>query len=61
MAEQEGPQAPPFPEGAQDPPASQVPLAPQILQAPQQPAPHMPPLYWSHFKPKFSGNQMKMQ
>ena len=39
----EGLQAPPMPEGAQ------VPLAPQ------QPAPHMPPLTWSHFQPKFSG------
>ena len=35
----EGPQTPPIPE------------APQ---ASQQPAPHMPPLNWSHFKPEFS-------
>ena len=64
MAASEGPQAPPIPEGAPDPPAPQAPpgppapLAPntpQALQAPQQPIPHMPPLNWSHLKPKFSG------
>ena len=53
MAEPEGPQAPPIPEGAQDPPAPQ---APQVQQALQQPTPYIPPLNWSHFKPKFSGN-----
>ena len=55
MAEPEGPQASPIPQGAQDPPA------PPALQALQQPIPHMPPLNWSHFKPKFSGNQKKMK
>ena len=39
-------------EGLQAPP---IPAAPQTLQAPQQPTPHMPPLNWSHFRPKFSG------
>ena len=52
MAKPEGPQAPLIPEGAQDPP---VPPAPQVLQAPQQPASHMLPLNWYHFKPKFPG------
>ena len=42
-------------EGLQAPP---IPEAPQV---PQQPAPHMPPLYWPHFKPKFSEHQKKMQ
>ena len=70
MANEEGPQAPPTTEGAQDPPAPknppppqnpQIPLvpqfphAPQALQVPQQPIPQMLPLNWSHFKPKFSG------
>ena len=45
----EGPQDSPIPEGSQDPPVHQGP------QAPQQSAPHMPPLHQSHFKPKFSG------
>ena len=27
---------------------------PQAPQVPQQPVPHMSPLNWSHFKPKFS-------
>ena len=52
MADPEGPQVPPIPEGAQEP------LAPQ---APQQPTPYMPPLNWSHFKPRFSGKPEKMQ
>ena len=69
MANEEGPQTPPTALGAQDPPAPQNPLhpqnhqiplvpnappVPQVLQVPQQPAPHMPPLNWSNFKPKFS-------
>ena len=60
MAEPEGPQAPLIQEGALNPPAPQnspatpAPHAPQALQAPQQPVLHMPPLNWSHFKPKFS-------
>ena len=41
------------PEGLQTPPAPQ---APQVL---QQPAPHMLPLNWSHFNPKFSGKPDK--
>ena len=49
MVKPEGPQAPPIPEVAQDC------LAPQGPQTLQQPIPHMPPLNWSHFKPKFSG------
>ena len=53
MVEPEGPHTPPIPQGAQDPPASPAPKAPQVLQAPQKPTPHMPPLNWSHFKPKF--------
>ena len=53
MAKPEGPQAPPIPERAQDSAASQV------LQAPQQPTPHMPPLNWSYFMPKFSGKPDK--
>ena len=75
MANEEGPQAPPTTQGAQDPPAPQnpplpqnlqiplVPNAPQVpqaLQVPQQPAPNMPLLNWSHFKPEFSRNQTKM-
>ena len=55
MAESEGLQAPPILEEAHDPPT------PQVLQAPQQPAPHMLPLNWSHFKPKFSGKPKEMQ
>ena len=58
MAKQEGLQAPPIQEGAQDPPTPQdppAPHAPQVLQAPKQPVPHMLPLTWSHFKPEFSG------
>ena len=45
MAEPEGPQAPPIPEGAHPP----APHAPQVLQVSQQPIPHMSPLNWSHF------------
>ena len=65
MAKPEGP-APPIPQGApdplapQDPPAPLAPQAlhvPQVLQAPHQPTPHMSPLNWSHFKPKFSGKK----
>ena len=66
MADKEGPQAP-APKGAhnspapQNPPPSQnpqipiVPNAPQAPEVPQLPAPHIPPLNWSHFKPKYSG------
>ena len=36
-----------------------MPPAPQVPQAPQQPIPHILPLNWSHFKPKFSGKQDK--
>ena len=42
----------------------QAPQGPQIAQAPQQPAQqvqYMWKLNWSHFKPKFSGNQKMMQ
>ena len=42
----------------------QIPLVPnttEVPQALQHPAPHMPLLNWSHFKPKFSESQMKMQ
>ena len=46
MANPDGHQVPPIPQGALDP------QAPQAL---QQPTPHMLPLNWSHFKPKFSG------
>ena len=49
MADEEGPQAP------QIPPVPQAPHTPQALQVPQQPIQHLPPLNWSHFKPKFSG------
>ena len=35
--------------------ASLIPKAPQEPQALQQPAPHIPLLNWSHFKPEFSG------
>ena len=68
MADEEGPQAPPVAQGAQDPPAPQnpppppiplVPQAPHAPQVPQQPVLHMPPLNWSHFKPKFSGKTDK--
>ena len=38
-----------------------TPEGPQAPQAQQQPAPHVPPLNWSHFKPKFQENQKKMQ
>ena len=55
MVEPEGPQDPLIPEGAQDPPAPPAPQALQVPQALQQLVPHMLPLNWSHFKPKFSG------
>ena len=73
MADEEGPQAPATAQGAHGPSAPQnppphqnpqiplVPNAPQVSQAPQQGAPHVPLLNSSHFKPKFSGNQIKMQ
>ena len=75
MADKEGPQAP-GPQGAHDPPAPQdppypqnpeIPLIPNAHQAPPAleashlPAPYVPLLNCSHFKPKYSGNQMKMQ
>ena len=44
-----GLQAPPIPEAVQDP------QAPWACQALQQPAPHIPQLNWSHFKPEFLG------
>ena len=62
MAKPEGPQAPLIPEGAQDPPVPQDPVAPHTPQVPQvlqQAIPHMLPLNWSHFKPKFSGKPDK--
>ena len=55
MAEEEGPQAPLILKGAQDPPAPPVPQASEVPQALQQPIPHMPPINWSQFKPKFAG------
>ena len=61
MAKLEEPLAPPIVEAAlhllapQGPPAHEAPNVLQALQVPQQPIPHMPPLNWSHFKPKFSG------
>ena len=61
MAKQEGPQVPLICKGVQDPPALPAPPAPQVLQVLQQPIPHMSTLNWSHFKPKFSENQIKMQ
>ena len=69
MADKEGPQAPPVAQGGCDPLAPQnspppqnpqIPLityAPQVppaLEAPHLPAPHVPLLNWSHFKPKYS-------
>ena len=66
MADEEGPQAPPTTQGAQNPLAPQNPTPPQIplvpnapqvpqaLQVLQEPTPYMPLLNWSHFKPKFS-------
>ena len=69
MADEEGPQAP-VPQGAHDPPALKDPPPPQNLPPPQNPnvptipnalqvvhptTLHMPPLYWSHFKPEYSG------
>ena len=62
MTKPEVPQAPLIPKGVQDPPvppAPPAPKAPHIPQAPQQPVPHMLPLNWSHFKPKFSGKPDK--
>ena len=68
MEDEEGPQAP-APQGAHDPPAPQntsppqnpqVPLVPNSPQAPPAlevlhlPAPHMPLLNWTHFKPEYS-------
>ena len=64
MAKPEGPQAslipervqdPPAPQDPPDPPAAPAPYAPQVPQVLQEPTPHMSPLNWSHFKPKFSG------
>ena len=52
MADEEGPQAPPALQGAHDPLAPQVPPA---LEALHLPAPHVPLLNWSHFKPEYSG------
>ena len=59
MVEPEGPQAPPISQGALDPPAPPAPPVPQVQQALQQPIPHMLPINWSHFKPKFSGKPDK--
>ena len=74
MANEEGPQAPPIAQGAQDPLAPQNPPPPQNPQIPgvpqahhvsqalqvlQQPTPHMPLLNWSHFTPEFSGKPDK--
>ena len=68
MADKEGPQAP-VAQGAhdplapQDPPPPQNPQIPLIPNAPEAPpalealhlpAPHVPLLNWSHFKPKHS-------
>ena len=36
------------------PQAPLIPKAPQEPQALQKPAPHIPQLNWSHFKPEFS-------
>ena len=70
MADQEGPQAP-APQGVHDPPAPQnppppknlqiptVPYAPLAPEAPELPVPNMPPLNWSHCKPKYSGKPDK--
>ena len=64
MADNQCPQVPTIAQGALDPPLPQkpqiplVPQAPHVPQAPQvaqQLVLHMPPLKWSHFKPKFSG------
>ena len=66
MADKEVPQAP-APQGTRDPPAAQNPPPPQNLHIPivsnapqalevlQLPTPHIPPLNWSHFNPKYSG------
>ena len=69
MAGKEGPKAPPVAQGVHNPLASQnpplpqnpqiplvpnAPQAPPVLEAPHLPAPHMPLLNWSHFKPKYS-------
>ena len=74
MANDQGSQAPPIIQGAQDPLCPQdpqppqnppIPPVPQIHHAPQAPQvsatalPHMPPLNWSHFKPEFSGKPDK--
>ena len=70
MEDKEGPQAPAA-QGAHDPPAPQnpqppqnpqipiVPNAPQALEVLQLPTPHILPLNWSHFKPKYSGKPDK--
>ena len=69
MADEEGSQAPVAqgahdPLASQDPPPPQNPQIPLIPNAPQAspalealhlPAPHVPLLNWSHFKPKYSG------
>ena len=69
MADEEGPQVP-VAQGAHDPLAPQdppphhnpqvpfIPNAPQAPPAPEAlhlPAPHVPLLNWSHFKPVYSG------
>ena len=46
------PQNPPPPQNPQNP---IVPNAPQAPEAPHLPTPYIPPLNWSHFKPKHSG------
>ena len=70
MADKEGPQAP-APQEAHDPPAPQnpplssnpqIPIVPNAPQAPEAlhlPAPHVPLLNLSHFKPKYSGKPDK--
>ena len=54
MANPGDPLAPPITQGAQGPPAPQHTQAPHVPQVP-----HLQPLTWSHFKPKFSGKPDK--
>ena len=66
-----GAQDPPAPQKPPPPPAAQNPLPPQNPQIPMVPntphapevlhlpAPHMPPLHWSPFKPEYSGKPDK--
>ena len=75
MANNQGPQAPPIAQGAQDPlapqdppphqntqipPVPQVPHAPQATQVLSEPTQHMTPLNLPHLKLNSLGNQMKM-